>query len=294
MEDPASATPPDPARGSHSMTFSVCLTFDFDAVSVWTESFRAVSPSQLSRGEYGPRTALPRILDTLRAEQIPATFFVPVVTAEQFPDSIAAIVAAGHEIAAHGDRHERVAKLGRDAERGVLERCVSGLERATGERPVGYRCPGWEISPNTIALLEELDFIYDSSQMATDFTPYLSRRDDRVDDDRRWLLGTESTVWELPVAWELDDFPYFVIQPPNLGPGRNPEDVFAMWRAEYDAARRLVPDGVFTLTMHPQVIGRGPRLAVLERLIEHIRAGEQAEFRTARDAVATYASRDDT
>jgi len=272
------------------MTFSVCLTFDFDAVSLWTESFRATSPSQVSRGEFGPRTALSRILDLLGAEQIAATFFVPVVTAEQFPDSVAAIVAAGHEVAAHGDRHERVVQLTREAEREVLERCVSGLERATDERPAGYRCPGWELSSNTIGLLEELNFIYDSSQMASDFTPYLSRRDDFVDDERTWRPGPQSSVWELPVAWELDDFPYFVIQPPNLGPGRNPEDVFAMWRAEYDAARRFVPDGVFTLTMHPQVIGRGPRLQILKRLIGHIRAGEPAVFRPAHDAVTAYAT----
>jgi peptidoglycan-N-acetylglucosamine deacetylase len=271
--------------------FTVCLTFDFDAVSLWTESFRATSPSQLSRGEYGPRTAIPRILELLRSQQLPATFFVPVVTAEQFPDAVSAIVADGHEIAAHGDRHERVLKLSRDEERAVLERCLGELEQRTGQRPVGYRCPGWELSPNTVGLLDELGFVYDSSQMATDFTPYLSRRDDRVDEGR-WVPGTESGIWELPVAWELDDFPYFVIQPPNLVPGRNPEDVFRMWRDEYDAARRFVPDGVFTLTMHPQVIGRGPRLAILERLIDHIRAGEPARFCTARDAIANYAGRD--
>jgi peptidoglycan/xylan/chitin deacetylase (PgdA/CDA1 family) len=273
------------------MPFTVCLTFDFDAVSLWTESFRATSPSQLSRGEYGPRTALPRILDLLRKEQIPTTFFVPVVTAEQFPEAVATIAADGHEIAAHGDRHERVAKLTRDQERAVLGRCITGLEELTGQRPVGYRCPGWELSPNTIGLLEELGFLYDSSQMATDFAPYLSRRDDRVEDGR-WTPGPQSDIWELPVAWELDDFPYFVIQPPGFGPGRNPQDIYAMWRGEYDAARRFVPDGVFTLTMHPQVIGRGPRLEILERLIRHIKAGEPATFCTAHDAIATYAERD--
>ena len=44
---------------------SVCLTFDFDAMSVWIGTFRATSPSVISRGEFG-RVATERLLRTLR------------------------------------------------------------------------------------------------------------------------------------------------------------------------------------------------------------------------------------
>ena len=32
---------------------TVCLSFDFDAMSVWIQNFRTDSPNALSRGEFG-------------------------------------------------------------------------------------------------------------------------------------------------------------------------------------------------------------------------------------------------
>ena len=60
--------------------------------------------------------------------------------------------------------------------------------------------------------------------------------------------------------------------------GRAVDEVYDMWAAEFDYAYANVPDGVFTLTMHPQVIGRGPRLEMLERLIDHIQAHDRVAF----------------
>jgi peptidoglycan/xylan/chitin deacetylase (PgdA/CDA1 family) len=263
---------------------TVCLTFDFDAVSLWTQSFRSTSPSDISRGEYGPRTALPRILTLLERRQKPATFFVPAITARQFPDSVEAIVAAGHEIACHGDRHEHIADKPREREESILRRSIETLTEIAGRAPVGYRAPGWAVSLNTIGLLSEAGFAYDSSMCATDFVPYLARRDDRIE-DREWTPGTESDIWEIPIAWELDDFPHFILRPPHYTVGRAVDEVYDTWAAEFDYAHENVPDGIFTLTMHPQVIGRGPRLVMLERLIEHIEATPEVTFSRVDDTV---------
>ena len=54
---------------------TVCLTFDFDAMSVWLGGFPRVTPAMLSRGEFGARVAVPRILELLRRFDIRATFF---------------------------------------------------------------------------------------------------------------------------------------------------------------------------------------------------------------------------
>jgi hypothetical protein len=48
-----------------------------------------------------------------------------------------------------------------------------------------------------------------------------------------------------------------------------------MWRE-----RASIEDGVFTLTMHPEIIGRGPRIAMLGRLVDHMRAAEGVRFST--------------
>jgi peptidoglycan/xylan/chitin deacetylase (PgdA/CDA1 family) len=256
---------------------TICLTFDFDAVSLWTQSFRSDSPSDVSRGEFGPRTAVPRILALLDRRGLEATFFVPAVTARQFPESVSAIAGAGHEVACHGDRHEHIADKPREREEVILRRSIETLTEVCGRTPVGYRAPGWAISVNTIALLSDAGIAYDSSQCATDFEPYLARRDDRIE-DREWTPGIESDVWEIPIAWELDDFPHFILRPPQYTVGRAVNEVYDTWAAEFDYAYANVPDGVYTLTMHPQLIGRGPRLEMLERLIDHMQVHDGIAF----------------
>jgi len=64
---------------------TVCLSFDFDAMSVWL-AYDRVTPAMLNRGEYGARVGVPRILDLLRSHGIPGTFFVPGHTVESFPE----------------------------------------------------------------------------------------------------------------------------------------------------------------------------------------------------------------
>jgi peptidoglycan/xylan/chitin deacetylase (PgdA/CDA1 family) len=223
--------------------------------------------------------AVPRILELLDRHDIPATFFVPAVTVRQFPDAIAAIVAAGHELGAHGDRHERLVKVERDEEAAIHRRSYETLAEAAGLAPKGFRAPGWELSPVTIELIEEIGFTYDSSMFASDFVPYRARRGDTIVDGE-WAPGPESGVWEIPVAWELDDFPHFFLKPPYFVPARSVDDVGVQWRAEFDYAHAHVPGGVFTLTMHPQVIGRGPRMAMLDGLVAHMRAAGDVRFST--------------
>jgi peptidoglycan-N-acetylglucosamine deacetylase len=255
----------------------VCLTFDVDAVSLWTATFRSSSPSELSRGEFSTRIAVPRVLELLAKHEVHATFFVPAITARQFPAAIEEVAAAGHEIGAHGDLHERLVKLDRAGETAIHERSIEALTQVAGRRPTGFRAPGWELSVNTIGILEELGFRYDSSQMATEFTPYRARRGDTID-GVDWAPGEETTVWEIPPAWELDDFPPFFIRPPAFLPAWTVEQVAAAWREEFDFARRRAPDGVFTLTMHPEIIGRGPRLEMLDRFIAYMRDHDDVSF----------------
>ena len=83
---------------------TVCLTFDFDALSAWL-AYDNVTPAMLHRGEYGARVGVPRVLGFLERERLPATFFVPGHTAESFPRETEAIIEHGHEIAHHSYAH---------------------------------------------------------------------------------------------------------------------------------------------------------------------------------------------
>jgi peptidoglycan/xylan/chitin deacetylase (PgdA/CDA1 family) len=271
----------------------VCLTFDFDAVSIWVSTFRQISASPLSRGEYGARVGIPRILELLKRKAVCATFFVPAHTALSFPQPVQQIVEAGHEVASHGLCHESPVNLSREEEERLLDLSVSRLQEVLGAafRPSGYRSPAWDLSNNSVEILESRGYAYESSMMADDYRPYFARRRDQVDEER-FVPGEQSQLVELPVAWELDDYPYFHWSSKPLNQGlREPEQVLRIWEGEYDYCQQHVPDGVFTLTGHPEIIGRGPRIQILERFIDYVREKGDAVFCTAFEAASDWRSR---
>jgi hypothetical protein len=122
--------------------------------------------------------------------------------------------------------------------------------------------------------------------MSSDFHPYFARKGDVISEER-FTMGTESSILEFPVAWELDDFPYFqFLNKPIFQGLRLTEDVFSLWKAEFDCAHE--ESGLFTLTCHPEIIGRGPRVKMLDRLVEHMKSKDGVKFMTLADAVNEY------
>jgi peptidoglycan-N-acetylglucosamine deacetylase len=275
-----------------SPSATVCLTFDFDAISLWIGPFAARSPSVISRGEFGA-VGVSRILALLDRTAIPATFFITGHTAETYPALVRDIAAAGHEIGHHGYLHENPITLGaRERELEILLRGFDALDRTVGVRPEGYRSPAWDNSPHTIELLLEQGFRYESSLMGDDFTPYWCRVDDVIQEDGPYLFGSEVDLVEMPVSWILDDFPHFenvTLKTGLLTVGLSaPSKVEEIWRGEFDYMIQHVPGGVFTLTMHPQVIGRGHRMLMLERLIAYMRGHDGVQFTTLGQAAETF------
>ena len=250
---------------------AVALSFDSDHE---TNELRdgGESPGKLSQGQYGNRQGVPRILELLARNDVPATFFVPAVTALLYPDEQRRVVAEGHEIGIHGWIHERNSVLPIEAERDLMLRSADTLESISGVRPVGMRTPSWDFSPNTLALVREMGLIYDSSLMA--------------DVDCYELLenGEPTGVIELPVEWIRDDAVYFNMNRfSGLRPHTAPEAVFDIFRREFEAAYR--EGGLFQLTMHPHMIGYRSRLWILEELIALMRGLPGVWFATHADVV---------
>jgi peptidoglycan-N-acetylglucosamine deacetylase len=256
---------PEPDADSPRLT--VALTFDHDSISDGVR--RGDPPVKMSHAEFGVRVGAPRILELLASRGIVSTWFVPGHTLETFPDSTASILAGGHEIACHGWFHEDFAALGRDEERELVERCAAAVERVTGARPRGWRAPYWSLGVSSLELVEAAGFAYDSSLMADDFRLYRVRFGDRhsVADGSRF--GREGALAEVPVSWALDDWPHFE---PSAGGDRDglsaPSKVLEIWTDELRYAWAHAPGGLLTITMHPECIGRGHRMAMLERFID--------------------------
>ena len=232
------------------------FTFDFDAETVWValDPANAHRPGVLSIGAYGARVGVSLILDTLARHSVRATFFVVGRNAELYPELVKRMITEGHEVAIHGYTHTPPAQLSPEEEDRELVKARNALE-AVGATITGYRSPSWDVSPVTLDLLTRHGLEY-SSQFMADIRPY--RHQGR-------------TLIELPIQWLLDDWPYFAFGPGQMDrPIQAAGSVETIWREEFDGICAL--SGHFILTMHPQVIGRPSRVALLDQFIGHIRS----------------------
>jgi peptidoglycan-N-acetylglucosamine deacetylase len=250
-----------------------CLTFDVDAEApILAESGRyARNLGVMSHQAYGPLVGVPRILDLLREYSLPATFFVPGWTADRYPQTVEAILAAGHEVGHHSYAHFSPFEQTEAEERADFERALASL-RAVGAEPVGFRCPSWEPGWRTPALVAEHGLQYDSSLM---------------DSDKPYVLETGAgEIVELPVHWALDDWEQYayIPDPPFRSAIESPQKVLDLWLSELDAMRRH--DCLFVLTCHPFLSGRPHRVEVLRTLIEHAVAAGDVEFKACHEVAA--------
>ena len=270
----------------------VCLTFDFDAISGFIAR-GTPTPSAISRGEFGPRVSAPRLLKMLGERGLPTTWFVPGHTAETFPDAVASVARAGHEIGHHGWKHVPPATLSREEEENELVRGIAAIERTCGERPTGYRSPSWDLSPHSIELMLKHGFTYDSSMMGDDYTPYFARQGDIIELEKPAVFGKPSNLLEMPISWSTDDAPHFEFMryPNAIRPGNmNADQVLGNWIADFDYMQRELDWGVLTYTCHPFIIGRGHRILMLEKLVDTLLA-RGAVFVRMDAAAAEYRAR---
>ncbi len=247
---------------------AVGLSFDLDTEPVWLGFLNQSSPAFMARGQYGARAGLDRVLALLDKHQIPATFFWQGSTFYLHEEAVRKVMSRPqHEIGFHAWVHENPMTLAADEERQVYQKTMDAFKKFTGKAPVGIRTAAWDFTDNTLQLIKEFGFIYDSSLMA---------------DDRPYMLqanGQETGVIELPVEWILDDWPLFQL---NWGTHhvaiRNGEDVFKIWSDEFNSAYE--EGTMFILTMHPQVIGHRYRMMMLDKLVQHMKSKPGVWFAT--------------
>ena len=210
-----------------------------------------------------------------------------------YPEMSARIAAAGHEIGHHGWTHMTPVTMSRDEEEAGLQRGTDAIVKLCGQKPRGYRSPAWDLSENTVELLVGRGFLYESSMMGNDYTPYFARTGDVVALEEPMQLGPESSLVEMPISWTLDDYPHFeyVRNRQYSMQGLMPAGgVLQNWVDDFDYMTRTVEWGVLTYTCHPFVIGRGHRMMMLERLIEALQ-GLGATFMTMEDAANAWLER---
>ena len=111
----------------------VALTFD-DGPSVWTE----------------------QILDLLAGSGARATFFVCGLAIAGREETLRRCIAEGHEVANHTHTHPELRQLDRAAVFAELDSASAAIESVIGTRPVHFRPPYFESSPDIEFVSREL------------------------------------------------------------------------------------------------------------------------------------------
>ncbi len=125
-----------------------------------------------------------------------ATFFVLGRIAERLPHLMKKISAAGHELGSHSFFHKRIFNQSREEFRRDLRRSKDALERAGGQRILGFRAPDFSITPDSLWILDEIrdaGFVYDSSLTPTDIHDVYGMSDVPAEIHR-----LDNGLWEFP------------------------------------------------------------------------------------------------
>jgi hypothetical protein len=130
--------------------------------------------------------------------------------------------------------------------------------------------------------------------MASDFSLHYAYEGWEAPPDDAYDRGEPTDIVECPVSWQRDDWPplTFTWSRPHRMGCTSEDSVFQRWYDQFDWMHEHLDDGVFILTMHPQVIGQAHRISRLEELIQHMQIKDDVEFRLL-DEVAMEFKRGD-
>ncbi|WP_299979308.1 polysaccharide deacetylase [uncultured Pseudoteredinibacter sp.] len=271
----------NPIKWPGGARVACAITFDIDAdslihISRPKDGFDRLCP--VSMGKYGPKVAIPRILDTFKKFDIKQTFFIPAWCMSQYPEMVESILEGGHEIAHHGYIHEDPTRHSPEEQIEWFERALEVHQSLTGSKPVGYRAPVYNVNDTVIELLMKHGFLYESSMMADDI-PYILQKDGRQ-------------LVELPVHWANDDWPPFAhypeidymmhVQAASTGLAGFWEEFEAQYQAR----------GFWMSIWHPFLTGRLTRWTQVERWLESILDRNDCWFATLSE-IAGYVAQQD-
>lgn len=239
---------------------AVSLAFDLDFELNWSESNR-LDPGHIvhmSKGTYGARQGMPRLLKMLDEVGIKATFFIPGENAEHYPEIVKAIHARGHEISYHGYHHyDRPV----GDERDNLARCEKIFEDLGCNRPYGYRPTEAEFTDELAQILLDRGYEYVSYRGNFDGPQVIE-----IDGKKVPLVDLEADVFFDDTAYD-----YYIDSPPCRYGIATAKEQCKIWRDEFDGMA-LEGGRVMDFVIHPQFMGRAARVNALAELIGYMRA----------------------
>jgi putative urate catabolism protein len=204
--------------------------------------------------EYGSRAGVWRVLRAFENHGFPLTVFAVGMAVERYPQAVAAMAAAGHEICSHGWRWINYQDVAPEMEADHVARAVAAIEAATGVRPVGWYTG--RDSPNTRALVvAEGGFLYDSDSYSDDL-PY-------------WTAFAGRGHLVIPYTLEANDMRF--VANANFSNG---DEWFGYLKDSFDVlyAEGATSPKMLSVGLHARVAGRPGRTAALLRFLDYVAA----------------------
>jgi len=160
----------------------ISVSMQFEAGGEPETGFDSPFPPNLAKGftdlpaktwfQYGYKEGIPRLLDLWDKYGIKVTSHTIGEAAKNNPELAREIVKHGHEIAGHGLNWTPQYAMSYDEEKKFIMAGMDMIKEVTGQTTVGYNCNWLRRSKNTIAILQELGFIYHIDDLSRD-EPFL-------------------------------------------------------------------------------------------------------------------------
>ncbi len=155
------------------------LQVDVDELWVYYESIGLQTPRDAPALVYNQ--GIPRLLELFERFGIRATFFVCGRDLPGQNETVRTMVRCGHEVANHSASHRNgYARLSSAEKRADITAADELIAQAAGQRPVGFKSPGFSFSPDLLGVLSELGYLYDSSLLPTFYAPLLRMVQKRI------------------------------------------------------------------------------------------------------------------
>lgn len=202
--------------------------------------------------EYGSRVGFWRLMRLFRERGLPMTVFGCAMAMELNPPACEAIREAGHDVCSHGWRWIEHWKLSESEEREHIAKAIAGIEKMTGERPLGWYCRSGPGDNTRRLLVEEGGFLYDSDSYA-DELPY-------------WLTVDRKPHLVVPYSLVTNDSKF------GRGFLQTGEDFYTFCREQFDLLReegRTQPR-MMSVGMHMRLLGHPARASGLARFLDYV------------------------
>lgn len=221
--------------------------------------------------DYGNRVGQWYLFDLLDEMQVPASHNLNSLLLDECPEIGARIRARGDESIGHGRTNaERQDVLDEAGEALLIKESTDGITRHMGTPPKGWLGPYLAQTPVTLDLLKEAGYDYVMDWPA--------------DDQPFWMRTRSGPLLSVPYSIELNDSPAMVFR---QHAARDFEDMIVDQFDEMLLQSAKWPL-VFSVVIHPFIIGQPFRLRALRRAMERILAKRDQLWLTTPGEIARY------